>query len=379
MIIEIKGAGFTNKGAELMLHATLQKTKEAFSEASFVMAPKTGDDFSLRAALGLWQKIWLQRYGVQWGSLGRVIPQKLRRFYGLVIDEEIDVILDASGFAYSDQWGEKPTIAMASYVKTWKNRGVKIILLPQAMGPFTSPGIRKAFSYISKNADLVFPRDDISYKHVTELVGERDNIFQAPDFTNLVSGLLPQEPERFRGRYCLVPNYRMMEKTSENIKDQYPNFCANCIKVFVKFGHTPFILIHEGEKDILLAENIRDRTGINIEIVREIDALKIKGILGLCAGVISSRFHGVVSALTQGVPALATGWSHKYEMLFQEYGFPEGCLPVTIDVSDLNKKIERIINDGSRKEILETINSAREKLLIQSEEMWKKVFTVIEN
>lgn len=376
MFIEIKGTGFTNKGAELMLHAVLQKTREAIPEALFVMAPNKNNDWLKRAQLGVLLKLWYQRYGIQWGRVAQLVPQKLRRRYGLVNDTEIDVVLDASGFSYRDQGGGKSSIVMASYVKAWKKRGVKVILLPQAMGPFTSPRTRKAFSYVVENADLVFPRDDISYKHVTDLVGDRYNVLQAPDFTNLVSGLLPRDPERFRGRYCLIPNNHMIDKALVQDSNQYPDFCARCIKSFVKFGHKPFILIHE-ENDIRLAQKIVENAGEQIEIVKETDALIIKGIIGLCNGVISSRFHGLVSALSQSVPALATGWSHKYAMLFQEYGMLDECLAVSINQDNLYRHIEKMINSDSRNEIKKKILRVGEKYKEQSEAMWRRVFAAI--
>lgn len=378
MLIEVKGAGFVNKGAELMLRAVLQKVGDAFPDASFAIAAKNSEDYLKRAKLGLYQKIWHQRYRVQWGKFGWIIPRSTRKRYGLVTDEEVDVVLDTSGFSYGDQWGERRSQVMASYVKTWKKRGVKVILLPQAMGPFTSRKIRKAFAFIVENADLVFLRDEASYKHVVELVGERENIHQAPDFTNLVSDIMPHDPGRFRDRFCLVPNYRMIDKTSANESELYPSFCSRCIKYLIKSGHKPFILIHEGEKDIWLAERIVKEARTEIEIVKETDALKIKGILGFCSGVISSRYHGLVSALSQGVPALATGWSHKYEMLFKEYGIPDGCLSVSIDPETLNKKIETITNDDSRKEIISQITKVSAIHKEQTEVMWQKVFSVIE-
>lgn len=107
MLVEIRGVGFVNKGAELMLHAVCQKIGEGLPEACLVMAPSGNQDYVKRARLGLYQKVRLQRCGVQ---MSWMIPSKrrqhYRRLYGLVLDNDVDVVLDASGFAYSDQLGD---------------------------------------------------------------------------------------------------------------------------------------------------------------------------------------------------------------------------------------------------------------------------------
>ena len=375
MLIEIRGTGFSNKGAELMLHAILQKVGDAFPDACFAMNPTKSGDYLQRARLGLYQKIRFQRYGVR---LGWMIPSEYRRRYGLVLDDDVDVVLDASGFGYGDQCGDKWTLAMARDVRAWKKRGIKIILLPQAMGPFTPNHIRKAFTFVVENADLVFPRDEVSYKHVTDLVGERENILRFPDFTNIASATMPLNAESFQGRFCLIPNYQMIKKISDEQSARYASFCVKCIKNLVGFGHRPFILVHGGDQDLGLAEKIVSELEDKVDIIKESDALKIKGILGLCAGVISSRYHGLVSALSQGVPALATSWSHKYEMLFKEYGIQDGCLPVSIEPKELTEQIRRITDDNSRKKIIAKITKASAIYKEQTELMWQKVFSVIE-
>lgn len=377
MLCEVTGARFVNKGAELMLRAVLTKVAGAFPDVSFAIAADNDNDYLLRAKLGLYQRIWHQRYHVQWGRFGWIIPRSTRNRYGLVTGKEVDVVLDASGFSYSDQWGEGPTRTMASCIKSCRKQGTKVVLLPQAMGPFTSERIRHAFTFIVENADLVFPRDDVSYKHVIDLVGERENVYQAPDFTNLLSGTTPDNPEKYQGRFCLVPNYRMIDKTSNREAELYLSFCATCVRFLVETGREPFILIHEGEQDLQLAEKISKESAYQIEIVKETDALRVKGIIGLCTCVIGSRFHGLVSALSQGVPALATGWSHKYESLFIEYGFPDGCLTVSTEPAVLIGQIERIVDDASRKEIVATITKASDVHKRRTEDMWQRVISVI--
>jgi len=142
-------------------------------------------------------------------------------------------------------------------------------------------------------------------------------------------------------------------------------------------GGRPFILIHEGHKDRSLAERIVAEAGIECAIVQEEDALRIKGILGLCEGVVSSRFHGLVSALSQGVPALATGWSHKYETLLNDYGVADGCLPVSVTRELLEKHIHRIVDGSGREEVLGRIRENAARLKEGTQAMWQKVLSVM--
>src|SRR5690606_33677761 len=130
-----------------------------------------------------------------------------------VLDKEIDFILDASGFSYSDQWGVDSSLELANASRRWKKLGKKSILLPQAFGPFSSPRIRKAVRIFVDNIDLIYAREQQSYDYLVSVVGERENIKIAPDFTNLLDGIVPENFDSTLNQFCIVPNYRMVDKT----------------------------------------------------------------------------------------------------------------------------------------------------------------------
>jgi len=378
MIIEIRKAGFVNKGAELMLHAALQKLKTRYPDATFVMAPtteKSDHPFRKLVQLGFYPKASLWRYGIQWGTLANFAPRPLREMYGVVLDKEVDVVIDAAGFAYSDQWGDDPSIELAQAAKTWKKNGTRVILLPQALGPFTTKKIQGAMKTVVENVDLIFPRERVSYELLTNLTGEQANIRQAPDFTNLISGVIPADFDVEQNRFCIVPNCRMLDKTDQQTRDGYLPFLITCTRYLLEKGAKPFVLVHEGKGDLALAEKLSAAVG-GIPIVRESGPLEIKGILGACSGTLGSRFHGLVSALSQGVPALATGWSHKYQMLFEDYGFPEGLVQVTSDEAEIKRKLDLVTDESAP--IAAIIQSRTAELKQQSEQMWQQVYAVID-
>jgi len=378
MIIELRNVGFVNKGAELMLHAILQRVSHEWPDTKFVMVPSIKNaPYLQRARLGIFQKPWLNLHGVPVHEFASLIPASLREAYGLVLDSEIDVVLDASGFAYSDQWGKGSTIALSKATKRWKRQGAKVVLLPQAFGPFTSTTITNAINSVVGHADLIYARDPVSYQHLVEAVGERPNIRMAPDFTNLVEGVVPDDFDVEQNRFCIIPNYRMIDKTSPEISAAYVPLLISCTKYLQSKGTKPFILIHEGENDFKLAKQVANALDKEIKIIREPDPIKVKGILGTCEGTLGGRFHGLVSALSQGVPALGTSWSHKYEMLFDSYHFGEGLVDPLLASDDVFEKIDMIVDNPSKGNIREKITQSAIAQKQVTENMWNEVFREI--
>ena len=382
MIIEIRKAGFVNKGAELMLHAIVQKLTSQFSDAQLVMSPSLNSGSSpyiKRAKLGFYQKAFNNKVGYVLGGIVNTFAHDILEKYGVILDKDVDIILDAAGFAYSDQWGTKNCRKMAELSSVWKKNGKKIILLPQAFGPFKKAENIKNIKRIVANCDLIFAREKMSYEHLIGVVGEQDKIKISPDFTNLIQGCSGGDYSKYKDSVFIVPNYRMVDKTDSNTSKSYTDFLTRCTGHLLSHNETPVFLVHEGENDFQLAQNVINQFSQEIEIIRENDPLKIKAILGSGKATIGSRFHGLVSALSQGVPSLAAGWSHKYEMLFDDYNFSEGVVDVNCTDEVLTNKIDRIISEESHTQISNDLKSKSFLLKEMSEDMWKAVFQVIES
>ncbi|WP_231364121.1 polysaccharide pyruvyl transferase family protein [Thioalkalivibrio sp. ALMg11] len=369
-----------NKGAELMQRAVLERLRAEYPGSVFTMALSPGPSQPFRKVVdaGMNPKASLYYMGVQWGRLALLAPNKIRERYGFVLDRDVDVVIDAAGFSYSDQWGDVRTKELAHSAKRWRKQGTKVILMPQAFGPYASRVGRSAIRQAVDNIDLVMPREETSYKHLTNITGERENIRQYPDFTNLIDGVVPDYFDRNQHRVCLIPNYRMVDKTEISQRAAYLPFMARCARRLVVRGAQPFVLVHEGRNDMWLAERISEASG-GIPIIKENDPLKIKGILGASQATIGSRFHGLVSALSQGVPSLATGWSHKYVELFRDYDFAEGLMSVEDQKEKVEEKIDWLIDEDMSRAISDRLLENSERLKASSESMWNEVLRVIDS
>ena len=106
MVIEIKGAAFVNKGAQLMLKALITK-RELFSEDSIFVMHMMSGSFSDRKSYRLGHLAWLHT----WNYLPAAIlietffsffPKSIRQKYNIWLKNEIQLVFDISGFIYSD-------------------------------------------------------------------------------------------------------------------------------------------------------------------------------------------------------------------------------------------------------------------------------------
>lgn len=372
MILEVTNTFTRNKGAELMLVAI----REHFSEQSSVelAVDQFFGSYGERAKYGLLQKAALNGWGRSRVAVA-LMPQEFRREFGIVRDDDVDALLDAAGFAFGDQHPPQRTVEFAGRVEAAKRAGIPVVLLPQALGPFKKPVIRDAFARIVDAADLVFARDDMSMHYAEEAAGPQDHLRQAPDFTNLV------RPQRTRdgndtNRVCIVPNERMIGKAeTEEEAAAYVPLIARCIRAAEHEELRPVLLIH-GRNDTELAHEIRKDVGHEVPVHEEEDPVELKRFLGESRLVIGSRFHALVGALSQGVPAIGTSWSHKYEMLFKEYGCKSMLLPLSARKEQIQQRLADAMNTG-RSSLAARIQKNAKSLRRETQAMWEQVDDVL--
>lgn len=367
-----------------MLQAVKQQINE-WDENNVLAAHMRIGNVEKREKAGLKHLLWGTKRqkkspkGILISAISNFVPKEIRTRNNWVTETEIDVIIDASGFAFSDQWGSTKIEIMAENCVRWKRQGKKIVLLPQAFGPFNDEKVRKAFIQLIDNVDLVFARDYKSYEYISQLDLPLDRVKVAPDFTNL---LKPEEPEYISeliGRPCIVPNGRMLDKTSEQASQAYLPFLETTLSYLEEKNLNPFILIHE-LNDIEIGEILQNRLGNKFQIVQDNNPLILKGILNNCSFTIGSRFHGLISALSQGTPAIGTGWSHKYQMLFKDYDCPNMLVsPTDASSKEYLEKLDSLIDEQKRHVLIRKLITAGNRQKKLAKEMWAEVQQIAAN
>ena len=379
MNIELRGGNFFNKGAELMLQAIIYRVKKEIPNASFVIEKSSYSPRSKHLEKGIYTKASFKSF-ILLKYFFILIPAFIRKRWHYTLEREIDIVFDCSGFAFSDMLGaKKASVRLGDHIVKWKKQGKKVIMLPQAFGPFSNAELIAVMKNIISYADLIFARDQVSFKHLTQLCGDNKKILSAPDFTNLIEGTVPSYFDSAKYEVAIIVNSQMVNTNVIKDPEAYVKLLHKIIRMIMELGHKPFFLIHELKSDINVAELINENLPTRLPIIIDEDPLIIKGIISKSMAVVTSRFHGLVSSLSQGVPCLATSWSHKYEMLLQDYNYSEGLLDIYSDDEVLLKKVNTLLTEPSRTGIVEKLRNESLKQKQLSEQMWQQVFKKIKD
>ena len=78
------------------------------------------------------------------------------------------------------------------------------------------------------------------------------------------------------------------------------------------------------------------------------------------------------------MPSLATGWSHKYQMLFADYGFSEGVLNINLSDEELNRALDNLTDPVQMQALSARLNAHSAELKTRTQAMWNEVFALIQ-
>jgi len=396
MIVEIHGAGFQNKGAELMLRTVVDELARRLPACEAAIDPTYGP-YRRRCGLSLRQMFprrthvgsrgFSRRFSVQklvaWVSGGKTLGRVLRHrlsLYGCDSLASVQGLIDIAGFAYTDDWGPGATQDFAALTSYYKAKGRPIILLPQALGPFRREETRSAFRRVLDNATLVYARDRQSREYALDLSPESGKLMEAPDIT-LFYPRVPLGPaaEQAPSYMCLVPNVRMLDQGKEIWGDKYLPYLTEIARESLRHDVPVHVVVHDASGDDLgLARHLcAEISSPAVTLVQETDPIALKRLLAGSLLVVGSRYHSLVAAFSQGVPALALGWSHKYAMLLRDFGCENYAIPAQAPLESVLRCVRELADRGHNAACREGIACRLQEMSAANQTMWDKVIAVL--
>lgn len=382
MIIEVRGAQFENKGAQLMLIAILKQVAARFPNSSIALRRGAGTSNKNIKSINALVKVPMRKRRMDCNFVSYRWPgwiDNLLLCTGFVAEGAVDVVLDASGFAYSSVWGPGPLRASTSELYRYSKSAKPYIFLPQTYGPFDTvltDAVKWGAALTA--APLIGVRDRQSMARLRALMTDSRNLRLYPDIT------LGLDPDPFhasqagidRGTALIIPNVRVLSKIPV---DRYMTTLGQLASLLAKRGRNVRILNHGGNEDSALCSVLMgslSNVGRDIKVVPadHEDPLALKSLISSSGLVVASRFHACVSSLSQGVPCLAISWADKYRELFFDYG----CSENVVDAENIERAEDtliRILDDETAPQagLLEVAERQRLSLM----RFWNEVFKAI--
>lgn len=319
----LNGGDLENKGDHLMLRAVLSRVHQWDACAVWDTLRR---EYSERAILGLYQRLVPRGRGKLAGTAGRWFLSRYGKSYGIVADEACATVLDLRGYAFGDSWPLQDARAALRELSGWTSHA-RVVLLPQAFGPFGSQEWREVGRSVATTADLCFARDRLSLEFLRECGVKDDKLRIAPDITfgfgQIKSALDGLERDPY---IAFIPNKWMLERVPADVAARYIEWMRSMAKAARSRGLLPVLLPMSRTLDRELLASLNAGKDSPFRLFAVDDPLLIKSAIGGACAVVTSRYHGLVSSLSFGVPALVTSWSHKYRVLMEEFGIPDGTV-----------------------------------------------------
>jgi polysaccharide pyruvyl transferase WcaK-like protein len=306
-------------------------------------------------------------------TLARLLSTTLFHPTQTVSPARVHAVLDASGFAFTDQSGPRAARHLVTRMNRRRRRRQPLICMPQAFGPFRKIEVAQWTRRLIQRASLVCARDNQSLAELRTLA-DTPVLRRFPDFTAGVASApcaAIRLPEPF---VALVPNQRMVEKGPS--AQAYYAFLRHAVTSLRAHALNPVFVLHDQAKDRQVLTRL-GADGHDLPVLEHSDPRVLKWMLGRAQLVIGSRFHALVGALSQGIPCIGAGWSHKYPELFAEFDCAELLVSDLAQPAAFDAALDRVRTAEARENWSIRIAAAASRVKQQNELMWREIETLL--
>lgn len=259
------------------------------------------------------------------------------------------------GDGFSDIYNTKTFYSRLYDIKIAMRAGIRLILLPQTIGPFELERNKKIAEKILRYSEKVFVRDE---KYITELKKIGATFEQTKD----LSFYMKPQPWDIRiengaiGINVSGLAYSNSFRSLAGQFEQYPLLIKRLITHFRDKGHKIYLIPHsycyknpEPNNDDMVAckqalEQMEDKSNVYF-VDQDLISPQVKYIISQMSFFIGTRMHANFAAIYTGVPVFGLAYSYKFKGAFDANGLDgesQTAMINNITEQDINIIIEKI-------------------------------------
>lgn len=224
--------------------------------------------------------------------------------------------------------------------------GVPLAMLPQSIGPFEGRAAEAWGRRVLRWFPEAIVRERTSFEYLRAWAPGIP-VRQLPDLVFWSDIAVRQPPVDGPARVGLVVRNWWFPGSSNPVsaEREYLQSFARLADHLVERGHTPVLVVHadgptaRGD-DRIASRRVREYASAavdEIEVVTTHDLSAVEATYGEFDVVVSTRMHGALIAVGQGVPTVCVGYEWKARGIFAKLGLGDYVTP--IDRLDLSKAV----------------------------------------
>ena len=157
----------------------------------------------------------------------------------------------------------------------------------------------------------------------------------------------------------MIPSIRVLERTDRD--SFYLVFCS-LIKRLLDAQKTVYLLRY-AHQDLGIIEEIKgffsDQASVRL-VPDYMNVPELENLIRQFDFIVSSRYHSIIHAYKNGVPAIAIGWATKYLELLDTFNQADYCFDVrnNLNTDEMFNKLDRLIHNykHEREKIIDKVN-----------------------
>jgi len=282
-------------------------------------------------------------------------------------------IADISGFGLSSQFGDTKSFFYMMNIVTAKNSGVDFYAMPQSMGPFDYSRSRKLFLYPFMCIYLKYPKK--IYLRENESISQAyyytsANLSKSPDMVLLNTSYfllnIYKSMPQFKAliapadSVAVIPSMRV---ASQFEPDTVYNLYRDIICALLDAKRRVYLIRHSFE-DLAICRKLKTIFLNDDKVVYlndDFNCIELEKIIGQFDFIVASRYHSIIHAYKNGIPAFVIGWAVKYQELLETFGQSSYFFDArkNPDLSSMIESLKKIIAgfEEEKKRIIGVLNT----------------------